>query len=331
MSLLDELVRPRRPVSISPNDNRVVRKVPDVAAPLVADPELEDALLAEARKDPYLDRWIRTGANTTINKMKDIWWAEACRRMTGLYLKFGLVKATQVGDFQPGPPPKMFADLWLDMPLFFWWEDMFKGLMQLPLPAHHIQFEESMAGIHWWWGHVTMHGNGPLENFRFTSDALCLIPNKDGNVYVLHFGTNQNTGDMEILFDTPIRPGQWWEPPEGGYDWPTMVIAFLGSKAVERRRTGAPRSVKRQIARERKDPGKVPDVQVIRLREIVAKAEREYADSKKKGSKQRLHWRSAHWKQQPHGPGRKLRKPMFIEAYMAGSGEPVPQIRVVKR
>lgn len=119
------------------------------------------------------------------------------------------------------------------------------------------------------------------------------------------------------------------------------MLAFLQSKAIQPVTARAPRSLRRRAKRRGRRKGKRfrnSRVRVVQLREAVRVGMEAEKDEKARiegtgGDRlpQVIHWRSGHWRQQPHGPGKSLRKLIFIEPYMAGSREPAPEVGMVNR
>lgn len=85
-------------------------------------------------------------------------------------------------------------------------------------------------------------------------------------------------------------------------------------------------------------PKHQPEIKVVRLRETVTHPESWESESAKEGKKWAMKHRtvvSGHWRNQPYGPGRDSKKPIYIEPYLKGpSDAPIivrPTVKVWSR
>ncbi len=187
-------------------------------------------------------------------------------------------------------------------------------------------------------GITTEWRDSPTEHTRTNAFGQTIFPEVEiqGLAWV--------RGILLGLTNSPLLPRQRREDPLFLVPLSSTAQAHLEKLLVttwllsEQPHIGVARHQRLPAAGKAGLPKHQPEIRVVKLRETVPHPEPWESESAKEGKKWAMQHRtvvSGHWRNQPYGPGRASKKPIYIEPYLKGpSGAPIivrPTVKVWSR
>jgi hypothetical protein len=134
-----------------------------------------------------------------------------------------------------------------------------------------------------------------------------------------------------VMFDNEMA-----SVPGDDFDFVRTIFAtwFLMTQPGVAERHNAPVDKKLARSYQRAHGHKLPDVQLVDLRQQPRRSLSDTAHRVGRPLKERI-YRKGHWKRQPYGPKRGLRKTIYVSAYIAGPTDaplkaPKPVVKVLR-
>lgn len=198
-------------------------------------------------------------------------------------------------------------------PVYFWHHDMLEAALTMPLPRQPRSLMEPGTTI-WLWDPVYHSGN--------------TIPIQHVGLVIF------NGGDFDSILNLTVFPCP--EASTAGHNYHVGIddlgtehdsqqwadglvahgVAFIASHVAELQDAPLMRQERRALERGSHNGIERQAVSVIQLRRIARHTNRDgHVEHRDWASRW---WVSGHWREQPVGPGRALRRPVWIEPYVKG-------------